>query len=123
MDLQSRQTAFRQKTNRCLWCVSSPVSLEVSLDRSSYCCGQQIKVQCEVQNGSDQAVTLICRLVQVSANRYRYTNWCSSTTTCQIRDSRRVAMVDCRSGRRIIIMVSNIRGALTLSFFIYTLYV
>lgn len=60
----TRQTAFRQRTSRCLWCASSPVSLEVSLERSSYCCGQRIKVHCDVQNGSDQPVTLVCRLIQ-----------------------------------------------------------
>ncbi len=43
-----------------------PLGLEATLERSAYCSGENIKLKAEIQNGSDQNVWLICRLMQVS---------------------------------------------------------
>ena len=64
--VQSSMSTYKQTSNHCLCCVTGPVSLEVVLDRSAYCCGEQIKLKCDVQNGGNQAVSLICRLIQVN---------------------------------------------------------
>ena len=58
-------SAVKQTTNKCLCCVSGPINVEASLEQTAYCCGENIRIKCEVQNGSDQEVTLFCRLIQV----------------------------------------------------------
>ena len=63
--LQSPVSASQQSKKCCLCCMIGPISLEATLERSAYCCGENVKVKCEIQNGSDQNVWVICRLVQV----------------------------------------------------------
>lgn len=41
------------------------MALEAVLERSAYCAGENIKLRAEIQNGSDQDVWLVCKLVQV----------------------------------------------------------
>ncbi|XP_064606638.1 LOW QUALITY PROTEIN: arrestin domain-containing protein 3-like [Liolophura sinensis] len=48
----------------CLCCAKGPVTVQTTLARSAYCCGENIKLKAEVQNGSDQSVWLIFRLMQ-----------------------------------------------------------
>ena len=64
---QSALTETQQTSNKCVLCscTSGPVCLDATLDRSAYCCGEFVRLRCEVVNGTDQAVTLTCRLVQV----------------------------------------------------------
>lgn len=54
-----------QSKRCCLCCMVGPISMEATLDRSAYCCGENIKMKCYVENGSDQNVWIICRLIQV----------------------------------------------------------
>ncbi|ELT96773.1 hypothetical protein CAPTEDRAFT_177316 [Capitella teleta] len=53
-----------QSQRCCLCCMIGPISLDATLDRSAYCCGENIKMKCSVENGSDQNVWIICRLIQ-----------------------------------------------------------
>lgn len=48
----------------CFCCSQGPVALEAVLERSAYCAGENIKLRAEIQNGSDQDVWLVCKLVQ-----------------------------------------------------------
>lgn len=59
-----------QSKRCCLCCMIGPVALEATLERSAYCCGENIKLKCEIQNGSDQNVWVIVRLFQVSLLQY-----------------------------------------------------
>ena len=52
----------------CLCCAIGPINLEATLERSAYCCGENVKLKAEIQNGSDQNVWLIIRLIQVSSS-------------------------------------------------------
>ena len=63
---QAPVVAQEQSKRCCLCCMVGPVSLEATLERSAYCCGENVKLKCEIQNGSDQNVWVICRLIQVS---------------------------------------------------------
>jgi len=67
-DIQAPLSETQQTSNRCVLCActSGPVCLDATLDRSAYCCGEFVRLRCEVVNGTDQAVTLTCRLVQVN---------------------------------------------------------
>jgi len=57
-------SANEQFRRCCLCCMVGPVNLDATLERSAYCCGENIKLKCEIQNGSDQNVWVICRLIQ-----------------------------------------------------------
>ncbi|KAJ8305449.1 hypothetical protein KUTeg_015994 [Tegillarca granosa] len=48
----------------CLCCNKGPVLLSAVLERSAYCCGENVRLKTEVQNGSDENVWIICRFVQ-----------------------------------------------------------
>ncbi|KAK3089881.1 hypothetical protein FSP39_007300 [Pinctada imbricata] len=48
----------------CFCCTKGPVTLEAVLERSAYCCGENIRLRSQVQNGSDQQVWITCKLVQ-----------------------------------------------------------
>jgi len=65
---QAALTETQQTSSRCVLCscASGPVCLDATLDRSAYCCGEFIRLRCDVVNGTDQAVTLTCRLIQVT---------------------------------------------------------
>jgi len=53
-----------QSRRCCLCCLVGPVGLDATLQRSAYCCGEHIKLQVEIQNGSDQNVWVVIRLLQ-----------------------------------------------------------
>ncbi|KAL5020945.1 hypothetical protein ScPMuIL_000100 [Solemya velum] len=48
----------------CLCCTKGPIVLQATLERSAYCCGEHIKLKAETQNGSDQKVWIVCKLIQ-----------------------------------------------------------
>ncbi|CAG5133075.1 unnamed protein product [Candidula unifasciata] len=53
------------KRNSCsLCCGKGPLILRATLDRSSFVCGEHIKLKVEVQNGSDSEVWVLCKLIQ-----------------------------------------------------------
>ncbi|XP_074643357.1 arrestin domain-containing protein 3-like [Tubulanus polymorphus] len=57
-------SAEDQRNTYCFCCSQGPISLMANLDRSAYCCGEQMKLRCEVQNGSDENTWVIVRLLQ-----------------------------------------------------------
>ncbi|XP_013414135.1 arrestin domain-containing protein 3 [Lingula anatina] len=57
-------TAEDKLTTCCFCCNKGPVVLKATLDRSGYCCGENIKLKAEVQNGSGNKVWLMVRLIQ-----------------------------------------------------------
>ncbi|KAL4236706.1 hypothetical protein ACF0H5_005090 [Mactra antiquata] len=48
----------------CFCCVRGLVRIQASLERSAYCCGENIRVKAEIQNGDDEPVYLLCKFVQ-----------------------------------------------------------
>ncbi|XP_064625332.1 arrestin domain-containing protein 3-like isoform X2 [Lineus longissimus] len=60
----SAMSAEDHRNACCLCCGKGPVSLSATLARSAYCCGENMKLKCEIQNGSDENVWVICRLIQ-----------------------------------------------------------
>lgn len=60
-------SASRQLSTKCALCscTSGPLSLDACLERTAYCCTESIRLKCDVTNGTDQDVTLSCKLLQV----------------------------------------------------------
>lgn len=56
--------ASDKRNSCCLCCNRGPVSLQAELERSAYCCGENIRLKTTIQNGSAQNVWLFCKLVQ-----------------------------------------------------------
>lgn len=56
--------ASDKRNSCCLCCNRGPVSLQAELERSAYCCGENIRLKTMIQNGSAQNVWLFCKLVQ-----------------------------------------------------------
>ncbi|CAC5396249.1 unnamed protein product [Mytilus coruscus] len=54
-----------KRNSCCLCCNRGPVSLQAELERSAYCCGENLRLKATVQNGSSQEVWLFCKLVQI----------------------------------------------------------
>ncbi|XP_005101395.2 uncharacterized protein LOC101860258 [Aplysia californica] len=53
------------KRNSCsLCCGKGPLLLRASLERTSFVCGEPIKLKAEVQNGGDSEVWVLCKLIQ-----------------------------------------------------------
>ncbi|XP_033737483.1 arrestin domain-containing protein 3-like [Pecten maximus] len=48
----------------CMCCTKGPVALDATLERSAYCCGDNIRLKVEMQNGSGQQAWILCRLMQ-----------------------------------------------------------
>ncbi|XP_014773235.1 uncharacterized protein LOC106871347 [Octopus bimaculoides] len=55
----------QDKNNKCCFCCGTgPLVLKATLDRSGYCCGENIRLKAEIQNNSDESVWLVCKLMQ-----------------------------------------------------------
>ena len=79
-----------EQSRSCLCCIAGPVSLEATLQRSAYCCGENMKVTCQVQNGSEQNVWLIIRLTQVKEpifKQYMFNHLKYSFTSANIQSN------------------------------------
>ncbi|KAK3592075.1 hypothetical protein CHS0354_019330, partial [Potamilus streckersoni] len=56
---------MRDKTNKCcLCCAAGPLLLKATMERTAYCCGENLRFKAEISNGTDQEVWLLCTLVQ-----------------------------------------------------------
>lgn len=62
---QTPSRASDKRYSCCFCCSQGPVALEAVLERSAYCAGENIKLRAEIQNGSEQDVWIVCKLVQV----------------------------------------------------------
>ncbi|GAB1610691.1 uncharacterized protein LOC115223663 [Argonauta hians] len=58
------QEAQDKNNNCCFCCGSGPLVLKATLDRSAYCCGENIRLKAEIHNNSDENVWLVCRFTQ-----------------------------------------------------------
>ncbi|WAR23382.1 ARRD3-like protein [Mya arenaria] len=48
----------------CFCCMRGLVRIQATLERSAYCCGEQIRIKTEIQNSNDEPVYLLCKFVQ-----------------------------------------------------------
>ncbi|KAL3867827.1 hypothetical protein ACJMK2_040673 [Sinanodonta woodiana] len=56
---------LRDKTSKyCLCCAAGPLLLKATMERTAYCCGENLRFKAEISNGTDQEVWLLCTLVQ-----------------------------------------------------------
>ena len=54
------------KRNQCsLCCGKGPLLMRGMLERTGYCCGENIRLKVEIQNGGDQDAWAKCQLLQV----------------------------------------------------------
>ncbi|XP_046356978.1 uncharacterized protein LOC124135614 [Haliotis rufescens] len=56
--------AESKRYNCILCCGKGPLSLKGTLERTAYCCGENVKLKVEIQNGCDEEVWLVCRMMQ-----------------------------------------------------------
>lgn len=54
-----------KKTVCCLCCRRGPIGLQVTLERTAYVCGENIRMHAQVENQSDQGASVKLRLMQV----------------------------------------------------------
>ncbi|GAB1599219.1 hypothetical protein Ahia01_000199100 [Argonauta hians] len=53
-----------EKHKSCFCCGTGPLVLNATLDRSVYCCGENIQLKAEIQNNSNENVWLVCTFIQ-----------------------------------------------------------
>ncbi|XP_041356658.1 uncharacterized protein LOC121373908 isoform X2 [Gigantopelta aegis] len=54
-----------KKRNRCCLCFGTgPLALKGTLERSAYCSGESVKLKVEVNNGTNEEVWVVCKMIQ-----------------------------------------------------------
>lgn len=65
LPLQTPMVGQDKKTVCCLCCRRGPLGLRVTLERTAYVCGENIRLHAQIENQSDQFSCVKIKLVQV----------------------------------------------------------
>lgn len=67
------------KRNTCILCCGKgPLLLRGSLERTGYCCGENVRLKLEIQNGGDYDAWADCKLIQVPLSLFLSFSACTS---------------------------------------------